>query len=112
MSGRLRDATHIADSARLTLMPTLGMVRAEQPILDVVYARAVGRLGCAGLGLETVGRICLQVFVVTASRSAGGFRKRRHRARHQARRSARAGSPEPDAVRGFRCDQTSAVRAV
>jgi hypothetical protein len=70
-------------------MLTLGWSRADQPILDVVYARAVGRLGCAGFGLETAGRICLQVFAVTASRSAGGFRKRCHRGWHLARRSAR-----------------------
>jgi hypothetical protein len=41
------------------------------------------------LGLETAGRICLHVFAVTASRSAGGFRKRCHRGWRLARRSAR-----------------------
>ena len=62
-----------------------------------MYARTVDRLGCAGFGLETAERICLQVLVVTASRAAGGFRKRCHRAWRLARLP-----PEPEAPNRMR----------
>jgi hypothetical protein len=62
-----------------------------------VYAHAVGRLGYAGFALATAARICLRVLAVTASRAAGGFRKRCHRAWHLARLL-----PEPEAPNRIR----------